>query len=69
MKCGELRCRLCGRNAMESRGWLKRVGEKGDPKALFECRPACEGTGALSSGQKLLGAIEGDDATPAKDLN
>ena len=54
---------------MESRGWLKRVGEKGDPKALFECRPACEGTGALSSGQKLLGAIEGDDATPAKDLN
>ena len=59
MKCKDLRCALCGRNAVESRGYLARVGQHGDPNAAFECRPGCEGTGRLNETQRLIGAIEG----------
>lgn len=57
-KCRDIKCRLCGRDAMQSRGYLKRVTPKGGD-VEWECRPGCEGTGELNNEQKLIGAIEG----------
>lgn len=35
-----LRCRLCGRSANESSGYLARVNELGE-LGVWECRPSC----------------------------
>ena len=55
-----MRCRLCGKGALEIQGWLERVNEKGVP-GVWECRPACGAE--ISQEDALLGAIEG----PAKE--
>ena len=46
-KLKDIKCRKCGRNAMEAaeRGnYLKRVNDKGEP-AINECAPSCFKTG------------------------
>lgn len=58
MKCGELKCRLCGKDAMQCAGWLQRVGIHGDPNAPFECRPSCYPRTRMDNAERLLGAIE-----------
>lgn len=41
MKASEIKCRKCGRNALEIRGYLQRVSPKGGPM-IVECWPSCD---------------------------
>lgn len=51
----EMRCRLCGKTALEIYGWLKRINELG-VAGIWECRPACDAT--LPPDEAVLGALE-----------
>ncbi len=51
VKCGEVRCRLCDKNALEIGGYLGRV-EDG-----WECRPSC--AVEMSNGERVMAAILG----------
>lgn len=55
MKCGDIRCRVCGKNALETGGWLKRVNELG-VTGIWECRPHCFSN--LTPDERLLAALE-----------
>ena len=55
-KVGDMRCRLCNRNAVECGGWLERVNPKGEA-SILECRPSC--LSELPNEQAVLGAITG----------
>ncbi len=57
MKMGDIRCNKCGKNAMESKGYLQRVNPTGEEPAIWECRPSCDGK-QLSNAAKLFRAIE-----------
>lgn len=53
-----MKCRLCGKSALEIQGWLERVNDVGIP-GLWECRPSCKAR--LMQDECLLGAITGDE--------
>lgn len=61
-----MKCRLCGKSAMEIRGYLARMNEKG-VEGIWECRPSCNAN--LSAEERIIAAIEdkGDEScrTPA----
>ena len=54
MKMSEIVCRVCGKNAHLSGGYLGRVNAKGEP-GIWECRPRCDAD--LPQDAKLLLAI------------
>jgi len=58
MKMIEIVCRLCGKNAHKSGGYLGRVNAKGQP-GIWECRPSCDAD--LPPDTKLLLAIRGEE--------
>lgn len=52
----ESHCRLCGKTALEIKGYLHRVNELG-VTGIWECRPSCDAN--LSADDRLIAAIEG----------
>lgn len=59
MKASEIKCRKCGRNALEIQGYLQRVSPKGGPM-IVECRPDCDSR--LTPEQAVIEAITGEQA-------
>jgi hypothetical protein len=53
-----MKCRLCGKGALEIRGYLKRMNEKG-VEGIWECRPSCDAD--LSEEERVIAAIEDDN--------
>jgi hypothetical protein len=53
---GDIVCRLCGKNATECPGFLKRVNPTGED-GIWECRPACDAAPQTNEA-RVLGAIE-----------
>lgn len=52
-----IKCRLCGKGAVETHGYLHRVNEKGVP-GIWECRPTCQAD--LPPDVRVLLTIEGE---------
>lgn len=52
-----MKCRLCGKDATEIRGYLARVNELG-VDGVWECRPSCDAD--LSDEERIIAAIEGE---------
>lgn len=61
MKASDVKCRVCGVNAFDCKGWLERVNEKG-VSGIYECRPTCGAD--LPQDERILGAIEGCEESP-----
>lgn len=57
-----MKCRLCGKSALEIQGYIERVNEYGVP-GIGECRPFCGA--ALSLESRILGGIEGSGTSLA----
>jgi len=61
MKLSELKCRKCGKNAMQVNPngiYLERVNPKGEPHMIAQCFPACEHK-CGNADDALFHAIEG----------
>jgi len=52
-----MKCRLCGKGALEIQGYLKRMNETGI-EGIWECRPSCDAE--LSADERVVAAIEDD---------
>lgn len=61
-----MKCRLCGCNVNQCKGFLKRVNEKGI-EGIWECRPSC--TTILSNDQAVIAALEDDEEPSPLVLN
>ena len=62
MKCGDVRCRHCGKNAMESSTYLRRDGQDTAGEPLWRCARDCHTPSTetrLGDDERLLAAIEG----------
>lgn len=60
-----MKCRLCGKSALQIGGYLERVNEKG-VEGIWECRPICGVY--LEPDERIIAAIEGEDEM-AQELN
>lgn len=57
-KMKDIRCRKCGKNAMEISGYLGRVNPKGEVPIVMECKPSCDAK--MTKEEALIAAISGD---------
>ena len=53
-----MRCRLCGKSALEIAGYLVRINPVGEV-GVWECRPSC--TAQLLPDERVLLAITGEE--------